>query len=204
MNKDLFEKVKELFEKWHAPGHDFNHAIRVSLYAKEIAKSENYNIEEAEVAGLLHDMGRTVPNDHNNHAKAGVPIAGKLLDEYTSFSSETRNRILNAIEHHSDKKTTGELANILQDSDKLDGMGAIGVFRTASAKYSLPDYDQNSLSLTTETASDNPKTLYEQLLYQIRWMDMLYTDKAKEIALPRYKFMVEFLEELNKEIEEST
>lgn len=203
MNKILIEKVKDIFEKGYAPGHGFDHAQRVSVFAKRIAKAEGYDQDEAQVSGLLHDVGRTLIDEQKGHGPAGVALAQGLLDNYTNFDMQAKKRILNAIEHHSDKYTQDKLSNILQDADKIDGMGAVGVFRVATTNGDIPQYDKKSFSLTVESASHSPKTLYEYTLYITRWMSMLYTDKAKEIAKKRYEFLLEFLNEYKREIEES-
>lgn len=199
--ENLRKAVKDLFSKEYVVGHDFKHALKVSYFAKLIAKDEDYNQLEAEITGLLHDVGRILQKEHKNHGPAGLPLAKELLDKYTDCSFETKQRILYAIEHHSDKETSGKLANILQDADKLDGMGAIGVIRACVSRYYLPEYDDAALNLVE--ASDDPKTLYEYILYQIRWMDMFYTQSAKRIAKKRHEFMIAFLNQLKLEIEES-
>lgn len=200
MNDQLLKKVKEIFSRKHIPGHDIDHALRVGNYAKLIARNEGYSSDEAELAGLLHDLGRTVVDESKGHAQASVPLAKKLLDDYTDLSENKKEEILHAISVHSDKETTGKLANILQDADKIDGLGAIGVLRAFIPKYYLPEYDEQSFLLTEETTSDHPRTLYEQLLFQQRWMNMLYTDTAKSIAREKYDYMKNYTEKLKSEL----
>ena len=54
----LLNKVKEIY-KVYVPGHDLKHTLRVAGLAKKIALSENYDVDEAVAAALLHDIGRT-------------------------------------------------------------------------------------------------------------------------------------------------
>lgn len=98
----LYEKTRKLFELHPSPGHDFKHALRVAHLAKYIAKQEGYDEREAEIAGLLHDIGRTINDaEHIGHAKIGLPVISDLLDKYSDFTPETKNTILDAIAQHS-------------------------------------------------------------------------------------------------------
>ncbi len=196
----LYKKVEEYFADKFVLAHDFLHAKKVAYFAKLIAKEEGYDQKEAEVAGLLHDVGRAV-EDSERHGPLGVPIAKEMLDKYTDFSDEAKQRILYAIEVHSQIETFNKLDNILQDADKIDGMGAIGVVRAVSHKYKLPAYTEENLKL--EPSSNDRRSIYHQIMYQSRWIKMFYTKIGYEMALRRHKVMEDFLKELDREIEES-
>ncbi|HEX8762349.1 MAG TPA: HD domain-containing protein [Candidatus Saccharimonadales bacterium] len=138
----LKQAVQAQFDKRSHIAHGADHAFRVAQIAKHIALQENYSDPEvAEVAGLLHDMGRTVQEEEKDHGPAGVPMASEMLDRYTDYDEETKQQILDAIRDHSAFKAEGELTHILQDADKLDGLGAVGLMRAYTSKYSLPAYD---------------------------------------------------------------
>lgn len=203
MYKDLYKKVEEIFTRNHTFGHDIKHCLRVSYLAKYIAMQEKYNTEEAAVAGLLHDLGRALQSETGGHAEKGVPLASELLNAYTSFNNEATLRILSAIKQHSNKTSEGTLSHILQDADKLDGIGAIGISRTYMNKHFLPDYDSDYLN-PQKGSYNETRTVYEQLLLQLEWFEMLYTETAKKLAAPRHKFMEQFLNELKREIKESS
>lgn len=197
---NLYKKVEEFFGKKYILGHDFRHAKAVAKFAKIIAKSEGYSELEAQAAGLLHDVGRTLQDDQG-HGPVGVGIAKEFLDSFTNFSQDEKNRILHAIEVHSQKETNGKLNNILQDADKIDGMGVMGIIRTVAHNHKLIAYDLKDLRL--DDLDNFPKTLYQQIMYQARWFNMLYTKKGKELARKKIEFMQKFLEEFDQEIEES-
>ena len=158
---------------------------------------------EAEIAGLLHDVGRAVQKENFGHAQAGVPVAKELLDEYTNFSNEAKARILFAIEHHSDLTSDGELAHILQDADKLDGLGAVGISRAYIACNAIPDYDPNNIIPDEIGKYGKPITIHQQIQFQAEWYNMLYTETAKKIGELKYEFMKTYLEQIKKEIEEA-
>lgn len=201
--EELYKQVKARFDAYHTPAHDFKHVLRVSVNARIIAEAEGYDPLEAEIAGLLHDMGRTIKDLTDTHAHAGAPIARELLDKYTTFSAEVKDRIQQAVYVHSDPQTEGKLNNIIQDADKLDGIGAIGINRAYTTHHAKPDYFDGQI-MPELTDYYKSKTSHEAIMWQINWYSMLYTDKAKEIGLPRYEFMKAFMEQIKKEIEESS
>src|SRR3954470_1076455 len=103
--EELYTRVRERFALYQPLGHDIKHATRTATMARHIALSENYDPDEAEAAGLLHDIGRTVKVSQIPHAHEGAPIAKEFLENYTSFSEDARKRIVDAIYVHSDKTT---------------------------------------------------------------------------------------------------
>lgn len=200
--EELYTKVTEIFKKNPPPAHDIKHALRVASLAKKIAQAEGYNTQEAEIAGLLHDLGRTRQKESKGHGPAGVPLAKELLDTYTNFSDGAKKRILTAIAVHSSFKTEGKLDQILQDADKLDGLGAIGLSRAYISCHALPDYDPQDI--TPEPGEYNkPKDIHQQIKFSMTWYSMLYTQTAQKLGQPRHKFMQKYLEQIKKEIEES-
>lgn len=201
--KKLHNAVRTLFKTYHFPGHDFKHVLRVSRLARQIAAAEKYDLDEAEIAGLLHDVGRTVKDPIRPHAHEGVPIARELLDMYTDFSEEAKLRILESIEKHSDKYTEGKLNQIVQDADKLDGMGAIGISRALYVSaQTLPDYDPEDI-LPKPGGYGKCQTATELIAFTMEWYGMLYTDYAKTLGKRRFELQKAFLTEMKQDIEEA-
>lgn len=202
--EELYTHIRELFELYQPLGHDFKHGTRTAKFAREIAIAENYDPDEAEAAGLLHDIGRTVKEAKDTHAHVGAPIAREYLDTYTTFSEEAKKRIADAIYLHSDRTTEGKLNNILQDADKLDGLGAIGISRAYMTHYHKPDFDPANVIPEKQDYYGKTKNAHEQIVMQTLWYDMLYTDKAKELGKRRNEFLIIFLEEFKREVKESS
>ena len=201
--EEFYTKVKALFDQYHAPAHDYKHVYRVSKFARKIAEAEGYDVHEAEIAGLLHDMGRTVKDlNGETHAHAGAPIAKDVLKDYEGLSEEAKERIVQSVYVHSDKYTDGALNHIVQDADKLDGLGAIGIERTYISHGDKPDYIGEDI-FPTDADYHNIQTSHEGIVQLSTWYSMLYTDKAKELGKKRYEFMVTFMEELKREINEA-
>src|SRR5258708_19742096 len=99
------EKITELFSQKYVPAHDIKHILRVAAIAKFIAGKENYNKGEAEIAGLLHDVGRLKAKGES-HAQESEELSIKLFNEYTNLNQETKNKIINAFKHHSNKQSS--------------------------------------------------------------------------------------------------
>jgi uncharacterized protein len=199
----LYKKVIEIFQKNPPPGHDYKHALRTAALAKKIAEAEGYDTAEAEVAGLLHDVGRTLQAEGKTHGPAGVPLAKELLDSHTNFSEETKDRILSAIHDHSNLKTEGELKHILQDADKLDGLGAIGISRAYISHHFLPDYDPQNI-IPDPGIYNEATSIHQQIRFAMTWNEMFYTETAKKIGKTRYEFMENFLKQIKEEIAQSS
>ena len=168
--------------------------------AKYIASQEGYDPKEAEIACLLHDMGRTVQKEGKGHGLAGVPLSKELLDKYTDYDDSTKKRILSAVENHSDLNVSGRLTHIIQDADMLDGLGAIGVMRAYTSHPNLLDYDQNNIIPKVGRRNTN---MHDLMAFQMEWLDLIHTNTAKQIAARRHAFMMRFLEEFKSEAEGS-
>jgi uncharacterized protein len=195
---DLYKKVTEIFNQRHHAAHDIKHVTRVAALAKYIATKEGYDSREAEIAGILHDMGRTVQEEDKGHGPAGVPLAHELLNEFTDYDEATKNRILSAVSDHSNLKAAGELTHIVQDADMLDGLGAIGIMRAYTSRTDVPDYDPSNIAPTVGKKDTN---MHDGIAYQMEWLGLMHTSTAKKIAKKRYDYMKNFLEEFKDEVQ---
>ncbi len=93
------------------------------------------------------------------------------------------------------------LANIIQDADKLEGLGAVGLMRAYVSKSHLLDYPEGVIA---ERGSIAARNISEQIAFQMEWFDMLYTNTAKDMGERRYRFMRKFLSELKTDIDEAS
>jgi uncharacterized protein len=193
----LYSEVTEHFAQRQHIAHGMDHAERVAKLALHIAESEGYDPLEAQVAGLLHDMGRTVQEEEKGHGPAGVPLAGQLLDKYTDYDSAARDRILAAVRDHSGLNTIGRLTHIVQDADMLDGLGAIGLMRAYTSKSHLPAYDPTNIVPAVGARDTN---IHDQIAFQLEWLGMMHTDTGRELAQRRGAFMLDFLQRFEQEV----
>ncbi len=197
--------------------YDFNHVNRVRNWALKIAKSVNfYDLKMIEVAALMHDIGRPQTKSSSQHGEVGANISEVFLRKNKLFSEEKIEEICNAIRYHnSNRKGKGELLYILRDADMMDLFGATGIMRGCAHNYSKPEYDISNVKGDTwkmkakdfDERFDNGigvgNYLVDQLNFQISCYDNLKTEIAKERAMPLIEFMVEYIEKLKIELEES-
>jgi uncharacterized protein len=194
---ELHTEVIRIFRQRAHIAHDEKHVLRVAALVKYIAATEGYDTEEAEIAGLLHDMGRTVQEEEKDHGPAGVPLATTLLDKYTDLDAAAKQRILLAVEFHSQLHTEGILTHIVQDADMLDGLGAIGISRAYTSKAQLPDYDPANV---VPSRGDRNTNIHDQIAFQMEWLNFMHTTAGKRIAQERFNFMKLFLETFRDEV----
>lgn len=209
---NVIEKTKDFVKQSlmnAEPGHDWWHAYRVCNLSLFIAQKENCNqIEAIQLAALLHDIADA--KFHQGDETIGLQVASKFL-ESIPVEAEIIKQILFVIEHISFKGGASEqiernmVLDIVQDADRLDAMGAIGIARTFSyGGYKCrPLYDPNiapNLKMSKEEykASEAPTLnhFYEKLF---KLKALMNTQTAKELATERHQFMEQFLAQFYRE-----
>ncbi|MBR3430355.1 MAG: HD domain-containing protein [Clostridia bacterium] len=184
--KEAVEFVQSLFQG-NSDGHDFNHTMRVYHTAMEIAESEPICDKlVVALAALLHDADDHKLFETKKNANARAFLDSQNVDEATTM------RICMAINSVSFSKNRGKCPELLegkivQDADRLDAIGAIGIART----FAYGGKHGRSLDSSIEH-------FHEKLLLL---KDMMHTEKAKKLAESRHTFMEEFLKEWDKEME---
>lgn len=206
INKTI-ELVKEKLEGTES-GHDWFHIERVWKLSLKIHEKEGGNQLIIELASLLHDIAD--PKFHNGDETIASKIVNQFLTEQ-SLDPETIEKVIFIIENMSFKNRNDAPKNlplelkIVQDADRLDAIGAIGIARTfnfGGYKNNLmyhPDIEPKLNQSKEEYKKSNGTTInhfYEKLLLL---RDLLNTDTAKEIAEHRHQFMLQFLDEFYKE-----
>ena len=135
-NKDIIEVTKIYVKSTLSNaegGHDWFHILRVYNNAKLIAKKEDVNHLVVELGALLHDIADS--KFHNGDDTIGPKLARHFLEQH-KLDKTTVDHIINIIENISFNKslapgkifTSNEL-NVVQDADRLDALGAIGIAR---------------------------------------------------------------------------
>ena len=198
---DTIQFVKEQLEGAES-GHDALHALRVHKNACEIASHENANLLVVELAALLHDIADAKFNDGDE--EKGSVIASHYLKQKGVSDSDIAaiDYIIRNISFRKGKVTTmtAELA-IVQDADRLDAIGAIGIARAFSyGGYKCrPFYDRSVVPGSAESR-DNPNTInhfYEKLLLL---KDLMNTTNGRLLAEQRQAFLEEFLQQFWLEV----
>ena len=199
--------VKEKLDGAEA-GHDWFHIERVWKLSKKIAENEKVDSEVLELGALLHDIAD--PKFHDGDETLALKISRDYL-ESQDVSEEIIQKVLFIIQNISFKNRGEAPENlplelkIVQDADRLDAIGAIGIARTfnfGGFKNNLMFHPEipPKLSMTKEEYKKNEGTtinhFYEKLLLL---KDLMNTETAKKIASERHDFMLKFLEEFSKE-----
>jgi uncharacterized protein len=190
-------------------GHDWWHIYRVWNNAKLIAKTENADLLIIELAALLHDIADS--KFHNGDEEIGPVTAGNFLRSI-KVDEQTIQHVQQIIRHISFKSgfdKTGfhsiEL-DIVQDADRLDAIGAIGIARAFNyggfkgRKIYDPGIKPN-LNMTKEqyknSAAPTINHFYEKLLLL---KDKMNTPGGKKLARQRHDFMVSYLNQFYSEL----
>jgi uncharacterized protein len=189
-------------------GHDWFHIERVYKNALLIAENEECNLDIVKLGALLHDIADS--KFHNGDETVGPEVARGFLEK-ENVDEEIIIHVLNIVENISfkggnfDKKFISKELDIVQDADRLDALGAIGIARTFNygGFKNRPIYNPNiapKLSMSKEEykKSDAPTLnhFYEKLLLL---KDKMNTDSGKIIAKERHEFMERFLSQFYAE-----
>ena len=188
------------------PAHDFNHIMRVYKNAKKLCKKEKANQKIVLSAALLHDIVSYPKSDKNSKlsSQKSADEAKKILKKL-NFTSEEIHIISDAIRDHSFSR--GKIpktleGKILQDADRLDALGAIGIARVFAVGgfEKRPLYNNEDPFCKIHTPDDETWTLdhfYKKLL---KLESLMNTKSAKIEAKKRTNVLKFFLSELKNEL----
>ena len=188
------------------PAHDFEHVMRVYNNAQKIAKQENANQKLVLSAVLLHDIV-SYPKSNKRSKLSSLESANKsklILKEF-DFTSEEITIVSAAIEDHSfsQNKIPQTLeGKILQDADRLDALGAIGIARVFATSGSLnrPFYNINDPFCNKRNPDDNLWAIDHFFNKLLKLESMMNTKSGKIEAKKRTKVLKVFLKQLKDEI----
>lgn len=189
-------------------GHDWFHIERVWKNAKTIAEKEGGNLFVIELGALLHDIA-----DHKFVEDADKEAEKRTIELLTGFGVEQQviDQVLHIVLNCSFKGGIGENKMkskeglIVQDADRLDAIGAIGVARTFAfgGKFGNLLYDPEVKPATFQSAEEYRKKrthtinhFYEKLLLL---KDGMNTDTGLQMAANRHAYMESFLEQFYAE-----
>jgi uncharacterized protein len=210
---DLTKKFVKDMLSGEGSGHDWWHIYRVWNTAKYIAKKERgANIFTVELAALLHDIADRKFNNGDvekgtekvRHYLLSINVDIKIVEDVceivstcsfaSSFLENGQRRVMKTLE-----------GKIVQDADRLDALGAIGIARTfaygghkGSEMYNpnVKPFLPTNKAQYTNGRSHSINHFYEKLLLL---KDLMNTNTAKKLAEKRHKYMEEFLNQFYKE-----
>jgi len=207
--KQIASEVRKKLEG-ESSGHDWWHVYRVWKMASRIGKKEKANMLVVELAALLHDISDWKFN--NGDDTVGPKIAAKLLKKYHVGQNVINHitEIMLTMSYKGAKVKTPMRTlegKIVQDSDRLDAIGAIGIGRTfAYGGHANLQMHEPGKKIVMHTSKEqyfkNPTStinhFYEKLLLL---KDRMNTKTAKQLAKGRHEFMKKFLDRFYKEWE---
>uniref|UniRef100_A0AC35U9P4 HD domain-containing protein n=2 Tax=Rhabditophanes sp. KR3021 TaxID=114890 RepID=A0AC35U9P4_9BILA len=189
-------------------GHDWFHIKRVHDNAVKIAQTEECNLLVVQLGALLHDIADS--KFHGGDESVGPRIAAAFLEK-EGVSEDVINHVVNIINNISYKggnfkKTfTSKELDVVQDADRLDALGAIGIARTfnyggfKNKKLYDPEILPNTNMTKEEYKKSDSPTLnhfHEKLLLL---KDLMNTPTGKQLAQKRHHYMEQFLEQFHEE-----
>lgn len=186
LDQILIERLKEESSKRQQSygSHGFEHTERVYNLCLHLGRVLNADLTILLPAAILHDICR----GEENHAEAGAVAIAPILREL-GFNENKIHRIQKVIISHS--FSVGEApesleAKILSDADKLDALGALGIYRAAAYSGEFP----------------RPMSGYIGHFHsKLMKLDNLFnTTEAKKIAIERKSFMTLYLTQLDREL----
>ncbi|MGD1823632.1 MAG: HD domain-containing protein [Pleomorphochaeta sp.] len=187
--------VKQIFINDFS-GHDYYHTERVYKLAKEISKNEDCDIEKVCLVALLHDVDdhklSKKTNKNQDNARLFLTNHNFNIKEIESILTDINNI---SFSKHIDSSQLSIEAKIVQDADRVDAIGAIGIARVFAygATHNNPIYDPNN-----NNSSINH--FYEKLLKLESTMNTIIGKKiAKERTIFLQKYLNQFFKEWNFE-----
>ena len=199
--------VKEILTEAEG-GHDWFHIERVWKNAKLIAAKEHCDIEVVQLAALLHDIADS--KFHGGNEEIGPTMAREFL-ENAGLKPQKVDHIVAIVENvsfkggHNTRSHSSIELDIVQDADRLDAIGAIGIARTFNygGFKNRAMYDPSiapNLNMTKEeykkSTAPTINHFYEKLLLL---KDLMNTESGKRIAEQRHQYMEGFLNQFYNE-----
>ena len=204
--KVVIEYVKEKLYSSES-GHDYWHALRVLKNARIIAKDyPEINLLLLEISALIHDI---IDYKFEKSNIANVNFIVVLLKElnFNKFDIDFVLELINNVSFSAEKNDSVQSVElqILQDADRLDALGAIGIARAFSyggfkkREFYNPEIKPKFNMTKAEYKKSKSTTInhfYEKLFLL---KDEMNTPKGREIAEERHQFMLNFVEKFMEE-----
>lgn len=201
--ESLIERSKE-FYKSGDPAHDWAHVQRVIANGRWLAQAEGAQAEIVIAAAALHDIVN-LPKNHPQRREASRMAARAARQHLRhDFTESEIDHICVVIEEHSfslGRKPSSLEAAVLQDADRLDAIGAIGIFRTIACGTQM-----GSPFYKTEDPFAQERELEDRFMVDhfyiktLKLADGMNTATARKMAEQRVEFMRAFLERLRGEL----
>ena len=198
------EKARALYPATD-PSHDYLHIRRVVAAAVKLALEENADLKVVVPAAYFHDFVNVPKNDPRR--KQASTLSADAAVEYLAsinYPAQYAAAIKHAIAAHSFSAAipceTIE-ARVVQDADRLDGLGAIGIARCFSTSTIMgrPYYDENDVLAESRAPDDKAFAVDHFFVKLFKTAETLQTKSARAEGARRVSFMKEYLRQLKSE-----
>jgi uncharacterized protein len=208
-DRDWFARIRDAAREAATgadPAHDFAHVLRVASNARIVASTEGADVAVVVTAALLHELFN-YPKNHPDSARSGdvcADRAASLLREI-GFPVDAIEPVAYAIRVHGFSRgiepDTLE-ARVLQDADRLDAIGAIGIARcfATCATMQRPFYSPDDPMCRVREPDDKQWGVDHFFRKLLLLHERMHTQTARAMAVRRAEFMKTYLAELEREI----
>lgn len=200
----LSQQIRPLYNS-EDPAHDWAHVQRVLANCRFLQAREGGDLEILLAAALLHDIVN-LPKNHPQRRQASA-MSARAAREYlkADFALDEIEKICTAIEEHSfslGKSPSTLEAALLQDADRLDAVGAIGVMRTVAtgSKMGSAFYFSDGPFSKDRTLEDN-NMVDHFYIKTLKLAEGMNTKTARKVAEERVAYMRGFLGQLQAELD---
>jgi uncharacterized protein len=202
----LFSQKARVLYPHSDPAHDYLHVMRVVNTAKTLCDHENAKWEVVMPSAFFHDFVNIPKNDPRRPYASQISAESALhYLKSVNYPAEFFEDIRHAIEAHSfsaniTPKTLE--AQIIQDADRLDSLGAIGIARcfATSSLMSRPFYSEDDPWAENRELDDRNFGIDHFYVKLFKLVDHLQTESAKKEAEHRVAFIKTYLDQIKREI----
>lgn len=206
IQEQILRSVNSILKNKAAAGHDITHTLRVKDLCLYIAGIEGGDVEILEACALLHDIGRAeeIKNPGTDHAFISAQMAPGILKAARFPAHKIESVIYSIINHRYSLQVTPTTleARILQDADRLDISGAIGIAMTFaySGAYRHMLYHPDDPMCEKHKPDDNKYAMDHILSKLIQLPASMHTNTARRMANERKAFLLSFIDQFKQEI----
>jgi uncharacterized protein len=185
----IIDFVRRELSKSNLGAHTLDHTMRVYSLSMQLSENLPVNRRVLEAAALLHDIGRPKEAEsHISHSITSGEMARDIL-AMVGYSDLEIEQVVSAIRTHRFSegiKPTSLEGQILSDADKIDAIGAIGIYRAIAQ------------AVTSERGVHGFLQHANEKLLKLK--DLMYTKPGKQLASERHEILNRFVEQLRQEL----
>jgi uncharacterized protein len=202
-------RLKEIFSH-EVSGHDFYHLKRVMNLAGILQKKEGGDLEIVSMAALTHDLHRIIQDQNGNYCQPKDSLLKiREILESAGLEEEKIKKVLHCVEFHEEYpfsihgQTVKDVETlVLQDADRLDAIGAIGIARAfyyGSATGTPIWNPEIPLGGEFDESKNDLSEIHHFYTKLLKLKDNMNTKTGKKMAGKRHKYMEKYLKEFFKE-----